>query len=407
MQQARRSNVLFIVLLGVLTAFAPMSIDLYLPSLPVLAKALDTSAASAQYTLSLFFLGLAMGQLIYGPTSDRVGRRPVLMFGITLYLGASIACALAPGIKWLIVGRLVQGFGAAAGPVVARAAVRDVYAGPRAARVMSFVILVMAMAPLVAPALGGQILAFTGWRGVFWFLVGFSILCLGLTIRVLEETNGPERRAGRSLATLFGAYLKLLRERHAVAYLLCGGSIFGGLFAYVTGASFVYIDVFGVDPQWFGLYFALNVVGLVLGNLFNGQLVMRFGYRRLLGYGVGVSLSGGLALLAVALSDPASLVYVAIPLFFAVGSIGIVGANTVAGLLDIFPQNAGAASALFGVVQFLMGAIGGGLVGALPFGAVTSMATVMAGGSSLGMIAFLYLRSIDMAAGAASQGTTD
>lgn len=386
---------MFIVILGLLTAFAPMSIDLYLPALPAISDALGASSAATQQSLSVFFLGLALGQLAHGPLSDRFGRRPVLMSGIALYVLASIACAFAGEIGTLIAARFVQGLGGAVGPVVARAAVRDVYSGARAARAMSFVILVMAMAPLVAPTLGGQILTYLGWRGLFWVLAAFGAVCLAVTVALMPETNGRDRRGEASLLRRFTAYLRLLNEPRAVAYLLCGGLIFGSLFAYVTAAPFVYIQRFGVDPAWFGLYIAINVGGLVVGNLFNSRLVMRFGYRRLLGGGAVVSLFGAVLLLASALSDPDHVLMVVLPLFVAVGCIGIVGANTVAGLLDLFPGSSGAASALFGVAQFLFGAAGGALVGALPLGALTAMGAVMAASSALAVVSYVVLRHLD------------
>lgn len=367
-----------ILILGLLTAFGPMSIDFYLPGLPALADELGVSAASAQQSLSVFFIGLAAGQLIYGPFSDRFGRRPVLAFSIVLYLAASLACAAADSLPTLLAARGLQGLGAGAGPVVSRAIIRDTYHGSQAARVMSFVILVMAVAPLLAPLVGGQIVAGLGWRGIFWVLAGFAAVCLVTVGTALAETNGREHRDGAPLAAHFAAYGVLLRDRRSLAFLICGGMAFGALFAYVSSSSFIYIDVYGVSPRAFGFYFAANVLGLVLANLVNSQLVARFGYHRLLAVGSAVTFAGSLVLLVDSLTGFGGLAGIVLPLFFAVGTVGLVGANTVAGLLDAYPDNAGAASALFGFFQFGLGALAGGMVGAVGLSPAVDMAVVMA-----------------------------
>ncbi|WP_440996540.1 Bcr/CflA family multidrug efflux MFS transporter [Arhodomonas sp. SL1] len=380
-----------IAILGLLTAFGPMSIDLYLPGLPGLARELDASAAAAQQSLSLFFIGLAIGQLIYGPFSDRYGRRPVLAFSILVYLVASVLCAVATSLPEMLAGRLLQGLGAAAGPVVSRAIIRDVHHGAEAARAMSFVILVMAVAPLIAPLLGGQIVDTVGWRGIFWVLTGFGLVCLAMVTGALPETNGRARRGRDGLGRRFVAYTHLLRDRASVAYLLCGGMAFGALFAYVASSSFLYIEVHGVSPRAFGYYFALNVLGLVAANLANGVLVRRFGYRRLLAFGAAVTFTGSLALLATTLSGFGGLAGVAVPLFFAVGMVGLVGANTVTGLLDSYPDHAGAASALFGFFQFGLGAAAGGMTALVGIGAAADMAVVMSFCAGISVLAAAYL----------------
>lgn len=381
-----------VIILGVMSAFGPLSIDLYLPALPLIADDFAVDASLVQQSLSLFFLGLAAGQLAYGPLADRYGRRPPLLAGIVLYFGASLACALAPDIDTLLAGRLVQGLGAAAGPVLARAVVRDLYAGRRAARMMSFVILVMTVAPLLAPVIGSWLTASLGWRAAFWCLVGFAGLCLLLVQQGLPETHPPARRSGASLLRLTAAYGPMLKAPAALGYLLCGGMTFGALFAYVTGSPFVYTEVFGVRQSDFGYYFAFNVLGLVIGNLINGRLVMRFGYRRMLGAAVTVMFAASWVLAGLAIGGETRLAVLAAPLFLAVGTVGMAAANTVAGLLDRFPQNAGAASALFGLFQFGLGALTGFAVGALGGNPLIAMAGVMAGAASVAMASYLTLR---------------
>lgn len=367
-----------IVLLGLLTASGPLSIDMYLPSLPTIASELGAPSAAVQQSVSAFFLGLAAGQLVYGPLSDRFGRRPALLLGFALYLVASVACATAGSVHLLIVARAVQGLGAAATPSAGRAVIRDRWQGDAAARAMSFVVMVMGVAPLVAPLAGGQILEYLGWRAIFWLLTAFAVLALAAVAFLLPETNPRERRGEVRMAAVYRAYGTLLADGRVRAYLFCGGLIYASMFAYITGAPAVYIRLFDVDPQYFGLYFGLNVVGMLIGNYINGRVVIRVGHRRMLGAGAAVSLLATLVLLGFAVTGFGGLPGVMGTLFFAVGAVGIVGANTIAGLLDLHPRSAGAASALFGVFQYGLGAAAGAAVGALYAGTTLAMAAVMA-----------------------------
>lgn len=388
----RPDGLALVVILGVMSAFGPLSIDLYLPALPLIARDFAVDASLVQQSLSLFFLGLAAGQLAYGPLADRFGRRPPLLGGIVLYFAASLVCALAPDVSTLNGARLVQGLGAAAGPVLARAVVRDLYEGRQAARMMSFVILVMTIAPLLAPVIGGWLTASLGWRAAFWCLVAFAVLCLALVQQGLPETHPPARRSGATLLQLTAAYGPMLRAPVALGYLLCGGMTFGALFAYVTGSPFVYTEVFGVPQGRFGYYFAFNVLGLVIGNLVNGRLVMRHGYRRMLGAAVTVMFAASWLLAGLTLGGETRLAVLAAPLFLAVGTVGMAAANTVAGLLDRYPQNSGAASALFGLFQFGLGAVTGSAVGALGDDPLLAMTGVMAGAATIAMASYITLR---------------
>lgn len=383
-----------IALIGLLTAVGPLSIDMYLPSLPAIAGDLGASSAAVQQSVSAFFLGLAAGQIVYGPLSDRFGRRPALFLGFSLYLIASLACATAGGIHILVIARAVQGLGAAASPAAGRAVIRDRWKGDAAARAMSFVIMVMGVAPLIAPMVGGQVLEYFGWRAIFWLLTAFAAVALALVAFRLPETNGPERRGGVRMAAVYRAYGSLLADARVRAYLVCGGLIYASMFAYITSAPFVYIRIFGVDPQYFGFYFGLNVVGMLIGNYLNGRLVTRLGYRRMLGVGAAVALAATLALLGFALTGFGGLPAIVATLFFAVGTVGIVGANTVAGLLDLYPRNAGAASALFGVFQYGLGALAGAVVGALYAGTPAAMGIVMAAAAAGAFAAYKRLQSM-------------
>lgn len=399
MQKKSTRDVELIILLGLLAAIGPLSIDTYLPSIPAIADALDTSIPVVQQSVSAYFFGLAAGQIVCGPFSDRFGRRPILFAGLVLYLVATLACVYAPTIDILIVGRAVQGLGASATPAAGRAVIRDIWSGDMAARAMSFVMMTMAFAPVIAPLLGGQIFTYFGWQAIFWLMAGFGLLLIALVLFRLPETNTPERRAGVSIGAFFRAYRYVLTSRRAWAYLLTGGLAFGALFAYITSSSAVYIEFFGVDPQYFGFLFAINVIGLTLGNWFNSRYVAHFGYQKLLGAGTAISLVGVTILLVCSLQAVGGIAAVIIALFIAVGPVAMTGANAIAGLLNLFPKNAGAASALFGVFQFGLGAVAGTFTGLFAgTSAPTAMALamiIMAGGAFLG---WLWLRQLERSA---------
>jgi len=393
MAENTKRNLELIILLGLLAAIGPLSIDTYLPSMPAIANEFGVPSSVVQQSVSAYFVGLAAGQIISGPFSDRFGRRPVLFIGLGLYLIATLISVLAPTIGILIIGRLVQGLGASATPAAGRAVIRDIWSGDRAARAMSFVMMVMAFAPLIAPILGGQIFTYFGWRAIFWLMVGFGAFLVMLVQFRLPETNGPERRAGVSIGDYFRAYRYLLASGRTWGYLLAGGLSFATMFAYITGSAFVYIDYFGVEPEYFGFFFALNVISLTLCNWLNSRFVAQFGYLNLLGVGIAVSVSGTLTLLFCSLTNTGGILAVVITLFIAVGPVGMTSANAIAGLLNLYPQNAGAASALFGVAQFGFGALAGILTGVFYTGTPVAMALAMTVMAGSGLTAWLWLNA--------------
>jgi DHA1 family bicyclomycin/chloramphenicol resistance-like MFS transporter len=373
----RIDQVLLVGVLGLLTSFAPMSIDMYLPALPAIGAGFAVSQAAVQGSLSGFFFGFGLGQLFWGPVGDWLGRRWPSAAGILLYLAGCVGCALAGDIAELTLWRVVQALGACAAPVLARAMVRDTHEGARAASVMSAMMLVGSIAPMVAPLIGGQVLRFLDWRAIFWVLSGFGVLGM-LGLFSIGETLPRERRTGAPWLTMLGSYARLLRDRHYLGHVLGGACIYGGMFAYISGTPFVYITIYGVGPQYYGLLFGLNVVGMMLANSLNGWLVLRVGAARMLRLGCALAGIFGLLLLAIASLGVGGLPGLVVGIFLFVSLMGVIAPNAMAGALAEFPQIAGAASALAGTLQFLAGALAGWLVGELANGTAVPMASVIA-----------------------------
>lgn len=394
MSKTHTQSVGIILLLAFLAAIGPLSIDTYLPSLPAIAADFGANSSAAQQSVTAFFVGIAAGQLIAGPLSDRYGRRPILLIGFGLFFITCIACALAPNIETLIYARLLQGLSAAVSPAAGRAMVRDIWEGNEAARAMSYITMAMVAAPLLAPMIGGVIMSYWEWRTIFWFLLAFAALALALVLIRLPETNGPEKRGDVRLPDYFRAYGRVLSEQQSWAYLLCGGFSLATMFAYITGSPFVYIEIFNVPEAYFGFFFGLNVVGLFLGNLINARLVTRFGYLTMLVAGVTTTLIGALLLLFTSYFAIGGIVAVVIGLFIAVAPASMVGSNSTVGLMNKFPRNAGAAMGVFGVAQFGLGAAASFLVGVFYTGTPVAMALAMAITAACSFLAMLWLVQI-------------
>ena len=368
-----------ITLLGTMGAFGPLSMDMYLPSLPTLATYFSTSASKAQLTLSGFTLGFALGQLLYGPISDRYGRKWVLISGVALYIIASYFCATAADVDTLIFVRILQAVGGGAGVVLTRAIVRDIYDQEAGARALSLMLLVPSLAALVSPFIGGQILLWSDWRGIFWLLAAFGLFILFLGFFRLPETHPPEKRHPTSLKKILRDYLAVLSDRNAFGYMLCGAFSFAGMFAQLSGTPFVYIEVFGVAPEYFGFLFGLNVIGIMIGSYINSRLVMRFGIRRMLVVGTSTALFGGLLLALFVTFNIGGLMAIVLTIAIYMVPHNITNANATSGALEKFPHIAGTASALIGAIRFGMGAAVGALVGILHDGTALPTAYVIAG----------------------------
>lgn len=358
----RRFRILLPVL-AMLTAFAPLSIDMYLPSFPMLTQAFGTDASRVQLTLSAFLLGIGLSPLVYGPFADRFGRRPTLMVAATLYIGASVLCALATEIDHLIALRFLQALGAGGAPVIVRAIIRDLYSHEEAARTMSLMMVIVGAAPMLAPLVGGVLLTEFGWRSIFWVLSGFGIVCIVLIQVALRESLPPHYRRPLAFGTTIGGYGALLINARYLGFVLTGALLFAGMFAYLSGSPFVFIELFGVSERFYGVLFTINVAGMVITATINSRLVRRYGPRKMLRAGVIIVALTGIALLIVGISGVGGLPLMMITLFPLFCALSLVAPNATASALQDFPHMAGTASALAGSLQFGLGAFSGALVG--------------------------------------------
>ncbi len=383
---ARSTGMGLTILLAAMTAFPPMAIDQYLPALPAIGRDLGASAAAVQGTLSIFFVGFSVGQLVYGPLSDRFGRRGPLLAGIVLFVAASLACAVVQSVAALIVWRFVQSVGAAAPAVIARAMVRDLFEGTEAARMLSLMALVMGIAPLAAPILGGYLTEWFGWASNFWALALFGALCLLGAWSGLPETLPVARRRAASVPMMLRDYATLARDRRFQGYAMASGLSFGGYFAYVSGSPFVFIELYGVPVSLFGYLFGLNVVGMMVGSALNTRLVERIGIDGMLAWGIGLGAVAGAALLGLGATGVGGLWALFAAIFLFVSCQGLITANAMAGALAVRPDLAGTAAALAGVSMFVVGALAGVMVNALFDGTALPMAGVM-GAAAFGALA--------------------
>jgi DHA1 family bicyclomycin/chloramphenicol resistance-like MFS transporter len=379
-----------ILILGGLTAFAPLTIDMYLPAMPQIAADLHTDTSQVQLTLTACLIGLAVGQLVAGPISDAVGRRRPLLIGLAIYTLVSLSCAVAPSIWVLTGGRLVQALGAAAGIVVARAVVRDLYEGVGVSKMFSMLMLVTGTAPILAPVIGAQLLRFTNWRGIFVAFALFGLLLMVASAVSLKETLPAERRQPANFRNTLRTSKRLLTDRLFLGCALSGGLALAAMFSYIAGSSFVLQGKeYGLSPQQFSLVFASNAVGLVAVSQLNGRLVGRMSSRRLLAIALVANATGGVLVLLAAATG-AGLGLLLPPLFVSVASIGMVTPNAMALAMNDYPDTAGMAAALLGVLQFFLGGLAAPMVG-LGGGGAVAMGIVIAVCGLLALTTFVTL----------------
>lgn len=344
------------ILLTTLVALGPLSTDLYLPALPTLAQAFATDAARVQLTLSVFLAGFAVAQLFYGPLSDRYGRRPIMLFGLVLYLVSSVACMLATSIDALILARFFQALGACAGPVLGRAIVRDVYGPVQAARVLAYISGAMAIAPMIGPLLGGWLTVWFGWRANFAALSLFSAVQVTATFLLLGESNAHRDPGATRPRQILGNFGELLSARLYLGYLLCFSFSYAALFSFISGSSFVLIELYGLSPQWYGASFGFVVTGYISGTMASGKLTLRLGPPRMVLMGALLGTAAGTLMAALALLEAHSVWAILLPMFAFMVATGLVMPNAIGGALAPYPKMAGSASALMGFVQMSLSA---------------------------------------------------
>ena len=386
----RAERIRVFLILGALSAIGPLSIDMYLPALPKLTRDLAAGPSLVQLTLTACMIGLAAGQVIAGPISDMWGRRRPMFVGIAIYTVASLACVVAPNVELLVALRLIQGVAGAACIVISRAVVRDMHDGPAAARFFSLLMLVNGIAPVAAPVIGAQVLRFTSWRGVFGVLALLGVL-MTVSMLGLRETLPPAERHTGGLRAAVRTFRELSVDRIFMGYALAGGFAFAAMFAYISGSPYVVQNIYGLSPQNYSLIFAVNSLGIVAFGQASGLLVGRVRPITLLRAGLLVSLAGGVLLLLAVLGG-LGLPGVLPALFLVVSAIGLTLPNSTALALTGRPANvAGSASALFGLLQYVVGAVAAPLVGLAGSHSATPMAIVIAASAAVGILLLMGL----------------
>ncbi|WP_435827491.1 multidrug effflux MFS transporter [Actinoplanes philippinensis] len=381
-----------VLVLGLLTALGPLTIDMYLPSLPAITADLHTTAAAVQLTLTGTLVGLAFGQLLVGPLSDAFGRRWPLLGGIAVHMLASVFCVIAPNVAVLGTLRVLQGLGAAAAAVVAMAMVRDLFTDNAAARLFSRLMLVVGVAPILAPTIGGLVLNWTSWRGVFVVLTVVAVTISAVSALVLPETLPPAaRRSGGVLGTVRD-YGRLLTDRVYVGLILVAGLAMAALFAYVSGSSYVFQDGYGMSEQQFALIFAGGAVGLIGATQFNVRLLRRWSPQQIMSASLVAGLVFGLVFLATAITGAGGLAGILIPLWLVLATVGLAMPNAPALALSRHGEAAGTAAALLGAVQFGVGALAAPLVGVLGVGEVAMAVVVFGGMLAATLVCFLVVQ---------------
>src|SRR5271169_3161175 len=351
--------------LAALSAIGPLTTDMYLPSLPDIARLLGATTAQAQLTVSSYLLGFAVGQIFYGPLADRHGRKPVLLGAMALYCAASLACALSTSIEMLIAARALQALGGSGGIVLARAIVRDLYSGVRAGRELSLIGAVMALAPVLAPLIGGVLQTGFGWRSVFFTLVGAGLAGAAIVWPLMPETLAQRAADPVSPATMLQSYRVVARNPAYLAYLGLASTSFTGLFAWISGSSFVLQYLYGLTPFQFGVAFAVGSIGYMIGTTWAARLVMHHGIDATLGIGCAAMAAGGLGMMLAIVLGLTSSASIVLPMAVYLGGMGMVLPQAIAGAMTPFPERAGAASALLGFIQQTASALCGLVVGAL------------------------------------------
>lgn len=386
----RTSRLWMVIILGSLAAFGPLSMDMYLPALPALAEELNATTSVTQLSLTACLLGLALGQLLAGPISDVRGRRLPLIVGVAVYAIVSLLCVFSPNIWVFIVLRFLQGLAGAAGIVISRASVRDMYSGVELTKFFALLMLVNGAAPILAPIVGAEVLEFTSWRGVFSLLSVLGVVMLLGVLLGMKETLPVQRRSRGGIRNTVATFGRLVKDSMFMGYALTQGFIMAAMFAYISGSPFVLQGLFGVSPRMYSLIFGLNGAGIIIAGQIAGRLAGRVNDRKLLGSGLAMSCGGGLLLLLAGLFQWG--LYAVIPAFFlVVSSVGIISTTTTSLALQSQGQNAGTASAMLGMLSFVIGGAAAPLVGIGGDQTMMPLAMVMAALVLVAVVCFVVI----------------
>lgn len=387
---ADRRPVKLVFLFGLLAAFGPLTIDMYLPAFPVLAFEFGTSASMVQLSLTACLLGLALGQLLAGPLSDVLGRRKPLIIALICYSLASFLCALAPTVWIFVCMRFIQGVAGAAGLVISRACVRDLYSGPAMTKFYSMLMLVTGVAPILAPVIGSQLLQFVPWQGLFAVLGLLGVGMFFFVLMGLPETLAQENRSNGGVKNTLLTFSSLIKDKGFIGFVLTMGLVSGAMFSYISGSSFVLQEIFGLSPQGYSYVFALNGLGIIIATQVTGFLAGKINEYKLLAVGLSLAACGGVSLFLVTLFD-GGLALLMISLFFVVSSVGIVNTTAVSLAMQTQAKNAGSASALMGLSQFSIGAGLAPLVGLGGSATAVPMGIIIAGCEVCALLIYFFL----------------
>lgn len=379
-----KERIAYATLVG-LVAYAAVATDLYLPALPAIVDEFNVSEAQGQLTLSLFMLGMAVGQLFFGPLSDFYGRLPVVTVGTVFFIATSVACAAAPSMEFMWVTRFIQGLAASSGPVIARAIVSDRYHGPRAAQVMSMLGAAMAVIPLIAPTIGSWILVVFDWRATYLALAVFAIAVL-MGLRQFQESAPAIGQGGVDIGRIFRLFSRCLSTMRFIGYQVCGTATYSAILAYLSTVAFFMRDVFELPSQYFGYAFAISVAGFMVGALLCSRLVMRLGTNPTMTIGVVLTLLAAIVQWWAAPGGSANISLLAVSSWGLFFGIGLTSANAAMGAISLFPQSAGAASAVFGFIHATVAAIAGFIAGQLYDGTLVPTATIMLICAAIGLL---------------------
>jgi DHA1 family bicyclomycin/chloramphenicol resistance-like MFS transporter len=379
-----------IILLGCLIGLTPLAIDMYLPSMPTIADELSASPQAVQWTVSIYLLFFAVPQLFFGPLSDAMGRRFAIFCGLALFLAGSVLCAVAPSIEILLLARALQGTGSAAISVTVPALVKDRFSGPQYTRTVGFIMMVMSVAPLLAPIAGGFIFTLGGWRSIFWVLLAIAVIATLVFARAVAESLPREQRSPLNFERLMSNYRTLFTDRHALGLGLCVGSMVAGLMAFIAGSPFVFIEVYGVAPEYYGFLFGINVLAMIALTYTNNRLIHFFDNAQLLRGCVGLVVIASVYLMCLTLLAKPPLWMVLLGSVLYISNLGMLTANIQVILLSRFPHIAGATSAMLGSLRFGVGSLGGVAVSAFHAHSSAPLTGVMAGCGFAVLLTFIF-----------------